>query len=165
MKPARSILFKGGNFKMDFNFKKLADVEALTEVPENANALVEVDGVIKRAPGAGLGGGGGIKTAIIKCDYYDEALSGGAMESSASDDCPYSCINMTFEEAYQTMAAGEPLTAVIMEVDGDAFCYNTRVTYTGDFGFGIPCLVIDGGSFFWTSDGISFEPPGNSGPQ
>jgi hypothetical protein len=35
---------------MAFEFKKLADVEALTEVPENATMLVEVDGAIKRGP-------------------------------------------------------------------------------------------------------------------
>lgn len=41
---------------MAYEFKKLSDVEVLDEVPENANALVEVDGAIKRVPGNGLGG-------------------------------------------------------------------------------------------------------------
>ena len=36
---------------MSYEFKTLGSVEALTEVPENANALVEVDGAIKRVPG------------------------------------------------------------------------------------------------------------------
>lgn len=35
---------------MAYDFKRLADVEELTEVPENAKPLVEVDGVIKRVP-------------------------------------------------------------------------------------------------------------------
>lgn len=39
---------------MTYNFKRLAEVEELTEAPENALALVEVDGVVKRAP---MGGG------------------------------------------------------------------------------------------------------------
>lgn len=45
-----------------YEFTKLSQVEALAEVPENANALVEVEGAIKRVPGSGLGGsasGGG----------------------------------------------------------------------------------------------------------
>ena len=42
---------------MAYEFKTLGSVEALTEVPENANALVEVDGAIKRVPGSALGGG------------------------------------------------------------------------------------------------------------
>lgn len=39
---------------MAYEFKRLAEVEELTEVPENALALVEVDGAVKRAP---MGGG------------------------------------------------------------------------------------------------------------
>ena len=44
---------------MSYEFTKLAEVEALTEVPENATVLAEVDGAVKRVPGSGLGGGGG----------------------------------------------------------------------------------------------------------
>lgn len=43
---------------MAYDFKKLADVEALTEVPEGATVLAEVGGQVKRIPGEGLGGGG-----------------------------------------------------------------------------------------------------------
>lgn len=39
---------------MAYEFKRLAEVEELTEAPENALALVEVDGAVKRAP---MGGG------------------------------------------------------------------------------------------------------------
>lgn len=42
---------------MAYEFKRLAEVEELTEVPENAQALVEVDGAVKRAPMAKGGGG------------------------------------------------------------------------------------------------------------
>lgn len=42
---------------MSYEFTKLADVPALEEVPEGANALIEVDGAIRRVPGDGLGGG------------------------------------------------------------------------------------------------------------
>ena len=35
---------------MAYNFKNLAEVELLAEVPENANAFIEVDGTIKRTP-------------------------------------------------------------------------------------------------------------------
>lgn len=39
---------------MSYEFTKLGAVEALTEMPENANALVEIDGEIKRAPAGGV---------------------------------------------------------------------------------------------------------------
>lgn len=42
---------------MSYEFKRLGEVEALNEVPENANVLVEVGGAIKRVPGSSLGGG------------------------------------------------------------------------------------------------------------
>lgn len=61
---------------MAYEFKKLGEVEVLEEVPEGANALIEVGGDIKRVPGSGLGGGGGIKTAIIKSSDYDNAIAG-----------------------------------------------------------------------------------------
>lgn len=50
---------------MAYEFKTLGSVEALTEVPENAHALVEVDGAIKRVPGGALGGNGDAWDIII----------------------------------------------------------------------------------------------------
>jgi hypothetical protein len=50
---------------MAYEFKTLGSVEALTEVPENANALVEVDGAIKRVPGGALGGNGDAWDIVI----------------------------------------------------------------------------------------------------
>lgn len=50
---------------MAYEFKTLGSVEALTEVPENAHALVEVDGAIKRVPGGALGGNGDAWDIVI----------------------------------------------------------------------------------------------------
>lgn len=41
---------------MSYEFKKLSEVEALTEVPEGAKVLAEANGQIVRVPGSGLGG-------------------------------------------------------------------------------------------------------------
>ena len=41
---------------MNYEFTKLGAVEALTEMPENANALVEVNGAIKRVPASAASG-------------------------------------------------------------------------------------------------------------
>ena len=91
---------------MNYEFKKLGEVEALSEVPENANALIEVDGSIKRVPGSGLGGATGIKTAIIRDTEYINYIS--EISTMASMNV-FECINMTFEEAYETLLNGEPL--------------------------------------------------------
>lgn len=53
---------------MAYEFKNLSTVEKLSEVPENANAFVEVDGAIKRVSGGALGGnttGSGDWDAVI----------------------------------------------------------------------------------------------------
>lgn len=95
---------------MDFNFKKLADVEALTEVPENANALVEVDGVIKRAPGAGLGGGAG-KTLIFVNSNFTAWYDGTYVpeESNAPEEGQIPAYDP--ETAAEPAVASEPTVA------------------------------------------------------
>lgn len=55
---------------MAYEFTKLADVPALEEVPEGANAFIEVEGEIKRVPGDGLGGGGGGGVGGATTFYY-----------------------------------------------------------------------------------------------
>lgn len=155
---------------MEYTYKKLADVEALTEVPEEATVFAEVNGEVKRIPGKGLGGS--IKTAIIKDSMYDETLTalmnGGAMESAAIDEITISCLNMTFEEAYETMAAGEPLDIVLMATSEGAVNEHCVPMFAGSAAFGVPCIVIIGmftqSELFWTADGLSTETPGG-GPK
>lgn len=61
---------------MTYDFKRLADVEELSEAPENAKALIEVDGDIKRAP-AGGGGNAILEDMIFDLDV-DYTSSGKA---------------------------------------------------------------------------------------
>ena len=147
-------------------FKKLADVEALTEIPEGANAFVEVDGEIKRVPGEGLGGAGGFKTAVIKSSYYDGALgdvTGGGRV--ALDEPTYSCINMTFNEAYTTLENGEVLKAILMEAFGFPMITEMMVGFAGEATYEEPTIMflasLPMGSItlFWTPNGVSTEEP------
>lgn len=154
---------------MDYNFKKLSEVDALTEVPEGANALIEINGEIKRVPGSGLGGATGIKTAIIKDSEYDNMISnlisGGAAPAIAAPAITYECINMTFEEAYETMENGEPLSVFGMfNAEGATNLYGISA-FAGTM-LGVPCIMIVfsvGSSItaqlFWTADGLSTEEP------
>lgn len=91
---------------MAYNFKNLADVELLNEVPEGCTAFAEVDGVVKRVPSKGLGGESGIKTVIIKDNYYDDTLSGNGGEAGSSNQFTTS---MTFDEVMAFLASGKPL--------------------------------------------------------
>lgn len=44
---------------MAYEFKRLSDVEVVTEPTESANVLIEENGVIKKAPKTAVGGAGG----------------------------------------------------------------------------------------------------------
>lgn len=155
---------------MAYEFKKLGEVESLAEVPENATVLAEVDGSIKRIPSAGLGGSGGIKTAIIKDSNYDNTLAGLAPALSDEPAVTYDCINMTFEEAYETMASGEPLAAMFMVSGEGCMVFYGNAIFVGTVAFGVPCIglmasvavnttVINVAQLYWTADGISTEAP------
>lgn len=157
---------------MDYTFTKLSEVESLSEVPEVATVIAEVDGEIKRIPSNGLGGAG-IKTAIIKSSDYDEAIvsqmNPAAPSTLVSAAIEYSCMNMTFEEAYATMAAGEPLDIVLMLFLDTPCVAHAGVLFAGTLGFGEPVIQIiefqSQLSLFWCADGILTSPPTSNLPK
>lgn len=129
---------------MSYEFKKLSEVAALTEVPEGAKVLAEANGQIVRVPGSGLGGSGGIKTAIIKSSDYDQAIRflKGELPSPPSGAVTYSCINMTFAEAYEALANGEPMNTHLMIVVEGATNISGAVSFMGTEFNNVPCIGI-----------------------
>lgn len=106
---------------MSYEFKKLSEVEAMTEVPEGANMIAEVNGEIKRVPAAtsegGGSGGSGVKTAIIKASNYDaflDYMSGKTTELPNMKNVTFSCTNMTFQEVYSAIMSGEHIDIICM---------------------------------------------------
>lgn len=57
---------------MTYTFKRLAEVEEIKKVPETANAFVEVDGKVKRAPYRAGGGGAKIDDLRFDLDIREE---------------------------------------------------------------------------------------------
>ena len=142
---------------MAYEFKKIAEVEALDKVPDGANALIEVNGEVKRVPGSGLGGGG-IATAIIKSSDYDSAVSGvSTYAASGKPTATYSCINMTYEEARQIMTSGQPLAVMMMYNSGGPINrYVDGVAFTSSF---IMVVYNNEHRLYWTPDGITKTDP------
>lgn len=68
---------------MAYEFTKLADVPALEDVPEGANAFIEVDGEVRRVPGDGLGGGGGGMTTFY---YKMDEITGLSIYAGIDDE-------------------------------------------------------------------------------
>lgn len=93
---------------MAYEFKSLSTVEKLTEVPENANAFIEVDGAIKRVSGSSLGGG-----------EYDLVITAN------NDGCAIE--SGSYQNVYdKIMVAQEPPKILIK------YCFQY-----GDYGYGV----------------------------
>ena len=156
---------------MAYDFVRLADVEALSEVPENATVLAEVNGAIKRVPGSGLGGSGNT-IVIVKNPNYSSA-SPMPIGTTSPDEF---WTNMSLAEAltalrayeitgavyYYTSASGSEKSAssangITMEL---ACVQDVSSNYDTD------CLRIrtwDSGVYYWTTNGISEFSPGGGG--
>lgn len=155
---------------MATEFKKLSEVAMLEEASETAHVLIEENCEIYRVPKTAVGGGnvGGIKTAIIRDSRYLNAIAGVSTMASQTPAVTFECINMTFEEAYETMAKGEPLNVVGMLTTGRApMNIQGMVDFTGTAAYGVPCLMVAFQFFgsgnvaylYWTADGLSASEP------
>lgn len=147
------------------NLINLREAE-LVETPAEGATLfcLNPDGTVNRVSAANVGGSGGIKTAIIKDSGYDNAIA-GVQSAATAPEYTYECTNMTFEEAYQLMASGEPLQVLGMFTTEGA----TNVTGAAFLGtpMGVPCITMMFAAasttialLYWTADGLSTSAPG-----
>ena len=141
----------------------------LVETPAEGATLfcLNPDGTVNRVSAANVGGSGGIKTAIIKDSGYDNAIAGVQSASSSTPEYTYECINMTFEEASQIMASGDPLQVLgMVTTDGGTCAYGAPV-FAGT-AMGVECITIifkvpyttDSLTLYWTAAGLSTSAPG-----
>lgn len=151
---------------MATEFKKLSEVTTLEEAAETAHVLIEENGEIYRVPKTAVGGAGGIKTAIIRDSGYLNAIAGVSTMIASAPAYTYECINMTFEEAYETMANGEPLNAIGMLTAEGATNIQGITVFAGVTMFGVPCIVVQFSimssivaTLYWTADGLSTSEP------
>lgn len=139
---------------MAYDFQKLADVELLEEVPDGASAFVAVDGTVKRVPGSGLGGGGGIATAILRFDS----------ESNASTEkLPITCDNYTYAQAREVLAAGDPFTAMIFmsENNMSGWISCSGIVFSDSYIL-MTFITGDGLNIYWNGDGFFDREPKNN---
>lgn len=137
----------------------------LVETPAEGATLfcLNPDGTVNRVSAANVGGSGGIKTAIIKDSGYDNAIAGVQSASYSTPKYTYECINMTFEEAYQLMASGEPLQVLGMFAYEGGACLGALVVNITSV-YETPCIVmawvVNSLTLYWTADGLSTTKPG-----
>jgi len=149
------------------DFQRLSEVTRIEEVTENASVLVEENGEIYRVPKTAVGGDGLIKTAIIRDSGYLNAIAGLQTMDTAAPEYTYECLNMTFEEAYEIMANGEPLSVFGMLTNSEMItCLYGESLFAGT-AIGVPCIAITFYSqyidyyrvLYWTADGLSTSSP------
>lgn len=140
----------------------------LVETPAEGATLfcLNPDGTVNRVSAANVGGSGGIKTAIIKDSGYDNALAGMQTAGSSAPAYTFECINMTFDEAYQTMASGEPLQVLGMFTGEGATNVTGVAAFLGTV-MGVPCIMMMFAAasttialLYWTAAGLSTSAPG-----
>ncbi|MBQ8615992.1 MAG: hypothetical protein IJ418_00635 [Clostridia bacterium] len=139
----------------------------LVETPAEGATLfcLNPDGTVNRVSAANVGGSGGIKTAIIKDSGYDNAIAGVQSASYSTPENTYECINMTFEEAYQLMANGEPLQALGMFTGEGGTCgCSGALAVNITSVFETPCIgmewMVNELTLYWTAAGLSTTQPG-----
>lgn len=146
----------------------------IVETPAEGATLfcLNPDGTVNRVSAANVGGNagsGGIKTAIIKDSLYDQTVAGVQSYASAEPEITYSCTNMTFEEAYETLASGEPMNVCEMIVFKNLpiILSDVVVMFAGTSVNNTPAIELSldrtdlqlNINLYWTADGISTERP------
>lgn len=150
-------------------FKKLADVESLTEIPEGANAFIEVDGVIKKVPGEGLGGGNVPYMLTLKISINSDETMNHIRVLPGNDDVYYGD-ELTFGDAAMMVFDGY-LTSGNIYIR-DIYTYTTDYyamlsIKLNDYNYTEDCIIIKtiDKTYYWTESGFSStEPEAASSP-
>ena len=151
---------------MAYDFQKLADVELLEEVPDGASAFVAVDGVVKRVPGSGLGGGG-IATAILRFTSESNASEKAVTRVAIIpvNKLPITCDNYTYAQARAVLEAGNPLTAIVFmsENNMSGWISCSQVALSDNY-IVMDFIVDKGQAIYWNADGFFDREPANHNP-
>lgn len=146
-----------------YDFQKLADVELLEEVPDGASAFVAVDGVVKRVPGSGLGGGG-VATAILRFDSESNASTNAVTRITITpvNKLPITCDNYTYAQARAVLEAGNPLTAMILmsENNMSGWISCSQISLSDNY-IVMTFITGDGLNIYWNADGFFDREPVN----
>ena len=123
---------------MSYVFKKIGATSILENAPDNANVVCEVNGEVNRVPATSIGGGGGIKVAIVK-----------------RTGSTYSCDNMTYGEAVEYLTNGVPFLIFIF--DDTQYNIARGISYDGTSRIEVYAATSlnDNRTYSWTSAGIT----------
>ena len=151
---------------MAYDFQRLADVELLEEVPDGASAFVAVDGVVKRVPGSGLGGGG-VATAILRFTSENNASTNATTrgDSIPVEKLPITCDNYTYAQAREVLESGDPFSAMIYMSDGNmsGWISCSQIAFS-DNCIAMAFIIDKKQDIYWNADGFFEKEPANHNP-
>lgn len=122
------------------NFKTADQLPLMEEVTETTHAIVEDGGQLKRVSGSMLGGGGkvcyidiaeeGDEASAASTLSLENIMNGVSTTASSGPTYVGSCANMTFDEVFSTLEAGEYLPIVFRtSIEGDSMLPAGLIAY------------------------------------
>lgn len=144
------------------NYKKISEIETVTEVTESMNVLIEDNGILKKVSSGGNIGGGGVKTIVL----IQSEFSPGVGYSNSSRICTCETGEM-YGDVLNYFTEGIPFMVLIKEI------YDTSAGYTivskiyPDTNNGESFITIEGDqTFYWCENNvITVTKPGDGGNQ
>lgn len=133
-------------------------------MPDGASAFVAVDGAVKRVPGSGLGGGGGVATAILRMASESNASTKAVTREAQIpvNKLPITCDNYTYEQARAVLAAGDPFTAMIFISEGNFLGWRNCSQVVLSDNYIVIVLIADKEQdIYWNADGFFDREPAN----
>lgn len=151
------------------NYKKISEIETVTEVTESMNVLIEDDGVLKKVSSGGNIGGGGIKTIVLVQNSYTPGVGYGNSPKTCTCET-----GETYGDVVGYFNDGTPFMILIKEIYDSSAGYTIASKVYPDTNNGEDFITIIGDkTFYWNgsintethTDKISISKPGDEGAQ
>lgn len=134
---------------------------------KGASAFVAVNGTVKRVPGSGLGGGGGIATAILRFTSESNASTKAVTRVAINpvNKLQITCDNYTYEQARAVLEAGNPLAAMIFMSENNMSGWISCSQIAFSDNYIVMTFNIDKEQgIYWNADGFFDREPANHNP-
>lgn len=141
------------------NYKKISEIETVTEVTESMNVLIEDNGVLKKVSSGGNIGGGGVKTIVLVQDSYAPGV--GYINSPKICTCE---TGETYADVLNYFNEGIPFMILIKEIYDTSAGYTiaSRV-YPEYINDDIYIVVVANQTFYWDGGTITITNPASGG--
>ena len=141
------------------NYKKISEIETVTEVTESMNVLIEDNGVLKKVSSGGNIGGGGVKTIVLVQDSY--APGEGYNNTTRICTCE---TGETYEDVLNYFNEETPFMILIKEIYDTSAGYTIASRVYPEYIYDDTYIVVVANqTFYWDRSTITITKPGSGG--